>query len=179
MQLGKQEFDTPLILNLAQKSNQNPEEFLFGAFRDQVTKTENGVTRKNVKWKPHDVANRQQKNNKELVTTVLNRNVVQIGQGVMSPRKIYVLLPDQVSEMPQTWSKMANHNMGRFFAQFYQEQAARKTLEILAGHKKRTYSMVEDAIKNQELDDELQNQVQKAVDREFDRAEKAGTSSSS
>lgn len=183
--------DDPLVLNFAQ-TLEKPDRFLFGKVMDNdnlpenqlpIDKTEkNGESRTVVNWLPHDAEHPEDVTRQE--SSVLSRHHVVIGQGEMSPRKIHVLFPDSFKEVSDEFTgemgqKEAMRKLGMVIAQFYQSQAARKALEIVADNESQVFDKVEKNLKNSQLDDELSQMVQQEIDQATERAKQMKSSSSS
>lgn len=159
--------DDPLVLNLSQNVHQQHDNFLVGKLENPPkTVDANGEVRKIYEWTAHDAVSKSE-NDRLQRTSVKARHAVTIGQGTVSPRKIHVLLPDKWTELPDdvTQGDEVRQKMGRFFAQFYNQMAQQKALELVADEvEKETFDKVQTSLQNTELDDALRDKVMSIIE---------------
>ncbi len=174
--------DDPLVLNLSQNVHQRHDNFLVGKLENPPkTVDANGEVRKIFEWYAHDAVSKSE-NDRLQRTSVKARNAVTIGQGTISPRKIHVLLPDKWTEIPDdlTQGEEVKKKMGRFFAQFYNQMAQQKALELVADEvEKETFEKVEASLQNTELDDALRSKVVRIIEEHKEIADDNKKKSSS
>ncbi|MCU4753421.1 hypothetical protein OB919_15765 [Halobacteria archaeon AArc-curdl1] len=164
--------DKPIILNFSQ-THKYEENHVAGVLADQnkigrdpfKELSEGGVTRTKVHWHPRDVKNPEHTDN---LLQSYTRHIHRIPPGVVSPRGVIILNPDQFHELP---NDMQKGSMGVFYKKLYESQGYKDLLEMAIKYESDIYSKVERAMKNSQLDDELAmqrirqlEQIKQAVD---------------
>lgn len=182
MELFNDQAEHPLVLNFTQKM-EFAQNFLIGQYVDQETKTRNGETRTIVEWYPTDAVDKEESDNLQR-TEVYPDNLLTWGQGEISPRKIYVMLPDGYSELPDMVKSDAPGDsvasLGRFFAQFhYQYRAVLEALEVVAENEPEVMEKVRFATRNSELDDAMTEKAREFFEMVDEFSENQSSNSSS
>lgn len=177
------ERDSPIVLNLTKDMELNPE-FLIGEFVDRETRHEGGVVREIVEWYPKDAVKKDE--SERLVrTSVKPGNVLEYGPGMISPRQIYVLLPDKYSELPKAIKENGSDEnpfatLGLFFQEVhYQKLALIESLEIATDQEPEIMENIRTLVKSSELDDERILRFERLLDRIEERAKNQSKNSSS
>ena len=160
--------DDPIVLNFAQ-NQEYTDNFLVGRLlpeeepgeKNPDTVEANGNARKVVEWEAIDAVTRKQ-NDRVQKTSVLSSNLIQIGQGTVSPRKVYLLMPDRITEIPDELTRPTNdadaevtEALGLVLSQFYKQRRLEEMLKIVAESEPETYSKIEELVQNSSLDDDL------------------------
>lgn len=160
--------DDPIVLNFAQ-TQEYTDNFLVGRLlpeeepgeKNPDTVEANGNVRNVVEWEAIDAVTRKQ-NDRVQKTSVLSSNLIQIGQGTVSPRKVYFLMPDRMSEIPDELKRPTNdaadevtEALGLVLSQFYKQRRLEEMLKIVAEAEPETYSKIEELVKNSSLDDDV------------------------
>lgn len=185
--------DDPIVLNFAQ-NQEFTGNFLVGTLlpreklpedvaKNPWPKQKNGVTKEVVYWEPNDAVTRD-RNNQMQATPILSDNLIRIGPGEVSPRKVYVLMPDNLTEVPDEFLRPTNSAnpdvmeiVGAFFANFYTNSKREQALEKLLDNED-ILGKIEELVKNDVLDDELLQKRIREHERVQDIAESSGKSDS-
>lgn len=174
------EKDDPVVLNFAQNREFTgnyivgallpPEKLPDKVHENPDTDTKNGVTKQVVYWEANDATARDE-NDQVQRDPILKENLLTIGPGVVSPRKVYILMPDKFTEIPDEFVRPTNsanpevvEKLGSFFAQFYWWRKKEQSLEKILENEELN-SKIEELLRNDTLDDEL---LQKRI-REHER----------
>ena len=163
MKLGiEEEKDDPLILNLAQNLEYT-DGYLMGKMLDPPEKVGEDVVRLKFEWEAIDAVT-EEENNEKQKTFVLKKNVITIDAGEVSPRKIYILLPDQFTEISDELKRGFGEEepkklLGLVLAKFYRASQIIEELEMVADNEPEIMEKVGFAVKNSELDDTVKETV--------------------
>lgn len=170
--------DDPIVLNFAQ-NQEYTDNFLVGRLlpeeepgeKNPDTVEANGNARKVVEWEAIDAVTRKQ-NDRVQKTSVLSSNLIQIGQGTVSPRKVYLLMPDRITEIPDELTRPTNdadtevtEALGLVLSQFYKQRRLEEMLKIVAESEPETYSKIEELVQNSSLDDDLRKEHLNILER--------------
>ncbi|MFU1780261.1 hypothetical protein ACM16X_02645 [Haloarcula japonica] len=160
--MSEDKVDHSLVLNLTQQ-HEFTNNFFLGKYVDQEKKYKNGETRKVVHCYPIDVKEEEESKRIERLT-VHPDHLIPFGQGEISPRKIYVALPDNFTELPnevkQNTAKDDVTSLGTFFAKFfYKQQTVMRGLEEVARSEPEVMEKIKFATRNTELDDQVREQI--------------------
>lgn len=178
--------DEPVVLNFAQNQEFTgsflvgtllpPEELPEDVAKNPWPKQKNGVSKEVVYWEPNDAVTRD-RNNQMQATPILSDNLIKIGPGEISPRKVYILMPDKFSEVPDELIRPTNsanpeivEKLGMVIVQFYRHRKKAQAFEKLLDNEE-LYSKIEELVRNDTLDDEL---LQKRI-REHSRIKDAAS----
>lgn len=165
--------DDPIVLNLSQ-TLEYQDNFLVGRLANPPKPVEaNDEVRKIFEWYPHDAVEKQEAQRLQK-TSVRSGHVLTIGQGEVSPRKVYMLLPDKFSEVP---GEVKRSKVGNVLAQFYQQKQYERALKIVADNQPEIMDKVRTAVKSSELDDQIKKQVQDELEMLQKIADDSGSSS--
>jgi len=186
--------DDPVVLNFAQNREYTgnylvgtllpPEKLPDKVHENPDTQTKNGLTKQVVYWKANDATTRDE-NEQVQRDPILKENLLPIGPGVVSPRKVYILMPDKFTEIPDEFTRPTNsanpevvEKLGSFFAQFYRYRRLEKSLRIVAESEPEMYDKIENLVKNSSLDDDLLDKHISDLERLKDMADSGGKSDS-
>jgi hypothetical protein len=183
--------DDPIVLNFAQ-TQEYTDNFLVGRLlpeeepgeKNPDTVEANGTVRKVVEWEAIDAVTRKQ-NDRVQRTSVLSSHLIPIGQGTVSPRKVYLLMPDRITEIPDDFTSPTNdidpevmEALGLVLGQLYKEIRHEKILKIVAESEPEMYSKIEELVKNSSLDDEVRKQYIRELEQLSDVGSTSGGSDS-
>lgn len=188
-----QKKDDPVVLNFAQNREFTgnyivgtllpPEELPEKVDQNPNTETKNGVTKQVVYWEANDATARDE-NDQVQRDPILKENLLKIGPGTVSPRKVYILMPDEFTEIPDEFIRPTNsanpevaEKLGLFFAQFYRHPKKERALEKILENEA-LYSKIEELVKNDALDDELLQKRIREHERMQDIADSSGKNNS-
>jgi hypothetical protein len=163
--------DDPVVVNFAQKHGftgnflvgrlLSPDELPDKIRENPETKTKNGISKEVVRWEAID-AETADMNNEVQESDILQDNLMTIGPGVVSPRKVFVLMPDNLTEIPDEFLRPTNsanpeivEKVGSFFAQFFRHRRLEESLRIVAEAEPEMYEKIENLVKNSSLDDDV------------------------
>jgi len=193
LEVLSQKKDDPIVLNFAQ-NQEFTGNFLVGTLlpreklpedvaKNPWPKQKNGVSKEIVYWEPNDAVTRD-RNNQMQETPILSDNLIRIGPGEVSPRKVYVLLPDNLTEVPDEFMRPTNSAnpdvmeiVGAFFAQFYRQHDYSEALETILDNQD-LKSKIEELVKNDVIDDALLEKRINEHERIKDAADSGGKSDS-
>jgi hypothetical protein len=147
-------------------------------------KQKNGVSKEIVYWEAID-AETADRNNQLQETPILSDNLMTIGPGVVSPRKVFVLMPDSLDEIPDEFLRPTNsanpeivEKVGSFFAQFFRHRRLEKSLRIVAEAEPEMYEKIENLVKNSSLDDDVRMKQIRELEQLREMADDRGNSNS-
>lgn len=183
MKLGiEEEKDDPLILNLAQNLEYT-DGFLMGKLLDPPETVGSDVVRQKFEWEAVDAVT-EEENNEKQKTFVLKKNVITLEAGEVSPRKIYVLLPDNFTEVSDELKRGFGDDdpkkvLGLVLAKFYRASQVIEALEMVADNEPDIMEKLDFAVKNSELDDTVKETVRDIQNENLELAQKLSSNSSS
>ena len=163
MKLGLEEKkDDPLILNLFQ-TGEYSDNYLMGKLipEEELDSGNNpepaGDSRQKYQWRPIDAVTEEQVDEKQK-SFPLKDDVIRIDAGEVSPRKIYILLPDKFSEVANDLKRGFGDRdpktaLGLVLAKFYESRQIIHALRTAANNEPEIMEKVGFAISNSELDD--------------------------
>jgi hypothetical protein len=171
---GKYEND-PLVINMSQnlKFHKNHH---AGVFEDSH-KVDNGdVARRVVEWSPKDAIDKEEAD-RPCRTSVRRDRVVEFAPGVIAPRGVVWLMPDQADQIPE---QVKSHpQMGPFFNGWYRHQEVIQALEYKARTESEVMEKLRFATSSTDLDDRVAQAFNRHLDQIEDRANSMNSNGSS
>lgn len=158
----EEEKDDPLILNLSQNLEYT-DGYLMGKLLNPPEKVGEDVVRLKFEWEAIDAVT-EEENDEKQKTFVLKKNVITVEAGEVSPRKIYILLPDRFTEVSDELKRGFGDNdpkqvLGLVLAKFYRSSQIIEALEMVADNEPEIMEKVGFAVSNSELDDSVKETV--------------------
>ena len=152
------EKDDPVVVNLSQRM-EFEDNFHIGRFENREPRRGGGEVRDHFEWVPKDAVDRREAKRLQK-SSVKPGNVLEFGPGTLSPRKIYWLLPDYPTELPD---EVRQSDVGVWLERLhYQKQSVIRALEVTAEKEPQIMSKVRTAMSS-ELDDRVQKSVNKVL----------------
>jgi hypothetical protein len=185
--------DDPVVLNFAQNQEFTgnflvgtllpPEKLPEDVAKNPWPKQKNGVSKEVVYWEPNDAVTRD-RNDQMQETPILTDNLIKIGPGVVSPRKVYILMPDNFAEVPDEFLQPTNsanpeiiEKLGIVIAQFFRHSKESRALKKILENDELN-SKIEELMKNDVIDDALLQKRIREHERMKDAADPSGKSDS-
>jgi len=176
MKLGiEDEKDDPIILNLAQ-TLEYTDNFLIGKQLNPPEKVGDEVVRLKFEWEAIDAVT-EEENSEKQKTYPLKDHVIEIGAGEVSPRKIYILLPDRFTEVSNELKRGFGDDdptqvLGLILAKFFKASQMIEALQMIANNEQKIFEKVQMAVSNSQLDDAVKEQFMEMQSNQLKLADK-------